>query len=205
MLTDCEIMRRVQNGERELFGELHVRHHERVFRFVAHSIWQREAAEDIAGDVWLRAYAAADKFEPRGENSVLAWLLTIASNRITDYRRRVKPQVSLDEDEEKTVSLAFGSTPEREAMKTATQKAVRGALASLREGDRQIIYLAHCDELSGAQIAQILDKPSVSAVTSHLHRAMRHLKTALENSGWFSENAAPRNATETNIAQRKSA
>lgn len=208
MLTDCEIMRRVHGGERELFGELHVRHHERVFRFVAHSIWQREAAEDVAGDVWLRAYAAADKFEPRGDNSVLAWLLTIASNRITDYRRRLQPQVSLDDDEDKTLTLSPSlSTPgaEREAMKAETQKAVRGALAGLREGDRQIIYLAHCDELNSSQIAQILEKPSVSAVTSHLHRAMRHLKTALENSEWFPENAAPQSATESKIAQLKSA
>jgi RNA polymerase sigma-70 factor (ECF subfamily) len=208
MLTDCEIMRRVHRGERELFGELHVRHHERVFRFVAHSIWQREAAEDVAGDVWLRAYAAADNFEPRGDNSVLAWLLTIASNRITDYRRRLKPQVSLDDDEEKMLSLTASlSTPgaEREAMKTETQKAVRGALAGLREGDRQIIYLAHCDELNCSQIAQILEKPSVSAVTSHLHRAMRHLKTALENCDLFSENTAPQSAAQKQIAQQKSA
>lgn len=208
MLTDCEIMRRVRKGERELFGELHVRHHERVFRFVAHSIWHREAAEDVAGDVWLRAYAACDKFEPRGENSVLAWLLTIASNRITDHRRRLKPQVSLDEEEEKTLSLtATLSSPgaEREAMKNETQKVVRGALASLGEGDRQIIYLAHCDELNSSQIAQILEKPSTSAVTSHLHRAMRHLKTALENSEFFSENSASQNSAEHKIAPRKSA
>jgi RNA polymerase sigma-70 factor (ECF subfamily) len=208
MLTDCEIMRRVHSGERELFGELHVRHHERVFRFVAHSVWQREAAEDVAGTVWLRAYAAADKFEPRAENSVLAWLLTIASHCITDYRRRLKPQVSLDDEEENTLSLTASlSTPgaEREAMKMETQRAVRGALADLREGDRQIIYLAHCDELNSSQIAQILDKPSVSAVTSHLHRAMRHLKAALENSEFFSENAASQSPSASEVGRRKSA
>jgi len=186
MLSDCEIMRRVQNGERELFGELHVRHHERIFRFVAHSIWQREAAEDIAADVWLRTYAACDKFEPRGENSVISWLLTIASHRVTDYRRRLKPQVSLDDEDESTLQLSLPGA-ERQAMQFENVREVRKALSQLKESDRQIIYLAHMDEFSSSQIAQILEKNSVSAVTSHLHRAMRHLKTVMEKNDWFGD------------------
>ena len=186
MLSDCEIVRRVQNGERELFGELHVRHHERVFRFVAHSIWQREAAEDIAADVWLRAYAACDKFVPQNENSVLSWLLKIASHRVTDYRRRLKPQISLDDADESPLQLTSPGA-ERQTMQRENVREVRKALSQLKESDRQIIYLAHLNELSSSQIAQILEKNSVSAVTSHLHRAMRHLKTILETNDWFGE------------------
>ncbi len=204
MLSDCEILRRVQNGERELFGELHVRHHERVFRFVAHSIWQREAAEDIAADVWLRAYGAVDKFDPKSESSVLSWLLTIASNRMTDYRRRLKPQVSLDDEAASTLQMASPAA-ERQAMRFEKGREVRKALSQLKESDRQIIYLAHMNEFSSSQIAQILEKNSVSAVTSHLHRAMRHLKIILEKNDWFGEKDIEVRSENAEMKRRKSA
>jgi RNA polymerase sigma-70 factor (ECF subfamily) len=188
VLSDNEIIERVQDGERELFGELHSRHHERVYRYVARSIFEREAAQDVACEVWLRAYNAVDKFRPQGAHSVLAWLLRIASNLVTDYRRRLPPQGTDDSEIETTLRLVSPAA-EREVLRSEQSRAVRQAIARLSLGDQQIIHLAHDNDLSSADIAIILDKPSVSAVTSHLHRAMRHLKQALENSGWFNEYA----------------
>jgi RNA polymerase sigma factor (sigma-70 family) len=186
MISDSDLILRVQKGERELFGELHARHHERIFRFIAHSIWQREAAQDVAGEVWLKAYKNVDAFQVRENSGVLAWLLCIASNCVTDYRRRLKPQASLDEEEESTLRLVAPSA-EGEALRREKIEVVRSALSTLSEGDRQIIYLAHQDDLSCVQIATALNKPSVSAATSHLHRAMKHLRAALERSAWFDE------------------
>lgn len=187
MFSDSDLIRRVQRGERELFGELHTRHHERVFRYIAYSVWQREAAQDIAGEVWLKAYKAVDDFVPRAENSVLSWLLRIAGNCVTDYRRRLKPQVSLSEEDEPSTLLLTTPSAEGEAIRQEKIQEVRRALGRLSESDRRIIYLAHQNDLTCAQIAQAMHKPSISAVTSHLHRAMRHLKEALQQSTWFVE------------------
>jgi DNA-directed RNA polymerase specialized sigma24 family protein len=66
---------------------------------------------------------------------------------------------------------------------------VRRALAQLSLSDQQIIYLAHQNDLSCAEIAVALNKPSISAVTSHLHRAMCHLKEKLMQSDWFEDMA----------------
>jgi RNA polymerase sigma-70 factor (ECF subfamily) len=190
MVSDSDLIRRVQGGERELFGELHARHHERVFRYIAYSVWQREAAQDIASEVWLKAYRAVDDFAPRDENSVAAWLLRIAGNSVTDYRRRLKPQVSLNAEEEPSTLQLTSPSAEGEALRQEKIQEVRRALGRLSEGDRRIIYLAHQDDLSCAQIAHAMHKPSISAVTSHLHRAMRHLKEMLQQSAWFDEEAA---------------
>lgn len=190
MLHDNDIIARVQSGERELFGELHTRHHERVFRYVARSIFEPEAAQDVACEVWLRAYNAVDRFQPQGGHSVLSWLLRIASNLVIDYRRRLPPTQQPDEHDEWENSLHLvAPAAEREALRAAQDHAVRKALATLTVGDQQIIHLAHQDDLSSAQIAAILEKPSVSAATSHLHRAMQHLKKALERSDWFGDEA----------------
>jgi RNA polymerase sigma-70 factor, ECF subfamily len=187
MLSDNEIIYRVQHGERELFGELHTRHHERVYRYVAHSIFQRETAQDVAGEVWLRAYSAVDRFQPRSENSVIAWLLRIATNLVTDYRRRLEPVCQLDEEDDKGTLRLVSPAAEAEMLRAEGVRAVRGALAQLSPGDRQIIYLAHQDDLSCAEIAVALHKSSISAVTSHLHRAMCHLREKLMQSDWFAE------------------
>lgn len=188
VLSDSDLIRRVQRGERELFGELHARHHGRVFRYVAQSIFQRETAQDIAGEVWLRAYGSVDRFDPRSENSVVAWLLRIATNLVTDYRRRLGPACQSWSDDDGEVELRLRS-PGADTLVLRAEKArtVRQALNQLSDADRQIIYLAHQDDLSCAEIAVAMNKPSVSAVTSHLHRAMRNLRTQLVKTGWFAE------------------
>lgn len=185
-MTDNDIILRVQDGERELFGELHARHHERVYRAIGRSIFDVETAQDLASETWMRAYAAVDKFSPRESYSVIAWLLRIAANLVTDHRRRLPVGETCDDYEERTLRL-ISPAAEREVLRNEQSRAVRRALQTLSEADRQIIHLAHDNDLSCREIAVILDKPSVSAVTSHLHRAMRHLKSALEQSGWFGE------------------
>lgn len=185
-MTDNDIITRVQNGERELFGELHTRHYERVYRFIGRSVFNADLAQDIAGETWMRAYSAVDRFLPRESHSVLAWLLRIASNLVTDHRRRLPVGEAIDDYEERTLRLVSPAA-EREVLRNEQSRAVRRALETLSEVDQQIIYLAHDNDLSCREIAVVLNKPSVSAVTSHLHRAMQHLKTALEQSGWFGE------------------
>ena len=184
-MTDNDIIRRVQAGERELFGELHARHHDRVYRHISRSIFSPESAQDVAGEVWLRAYRAVDRFEPREEWSTVAWLLRIAANAVTDYRRRLPPECHLEIEGEGGVLLHLVSpSAEREAQGRERLQDVRRALQTLSLADRQIIALAHGEDLSCAQIAQVLGKPSISAVTSHLHRAMTHLRSALRDLGW---------------------
>lgn len=184
-LSDQEIVRRVQCGERELFGELHTRHYEKVLNYVLRSIWQRETAQDVAGEAWIRALGAIDRFEVREDTSVVGWILRIAANLITDYRRRLGPETQSFEDE-----TDFGAPQfivpgtEREFWRRERARAISSALEDLTESDRQIIALSHREGYSGAQIAQILGKPSTSAVTSHLHRAMNHLRDKLQTAGW---------------------
>ena len=183
--SDAEILGRVQTGERHLFELLYQRHHERVFRFVSRSVWQRENAQDIAGEVWLRAYNAVDRFEVRRESSIIAWLLRIAANLVTDYRRRLGPECeSWEENDEMPSPRGTESGTERQFWKRERLRALREAFDTLSPSDQQIIMLAHGRGLSSAQIADALDKPSISAVTSHLHRAMSHLRDKLRRAGW---------------------
>jgi len=223
MLSDQDIIARVQAGERELFGELHARHHERVYRFIGRSIWACESAQDVAGEVWLRAYTAVDRFEVRPDAGVLAWLLRIAANAVTDYRRRLGPETQpWESDEAPTLYLVEGSSAkgnaieprfsspgaESEVMRRERSRAVHRALSLLSEGDRRIIALAHQEELSSTEIALALGKPSISAVTSHLHRAMTHLRLKLAELGWLDEGraddqlAAPAEAASAPAARR---
>lgn len=184
-LDDLEIIARVQNGQRELFGELHRRHHDKVLRFIQNSVWERESAQDLASEAWIRAYNAVDRFEPRESKSVVGWLMRICANLITDYRRKLGPETqAFEEEDEYTLPQFIVAGTERDFWAREQFKAIREAFCQLSPGDQKIIFLAHGQERTSAEIAEILGKPSASAVTSHLHRAMGSLRTKITQSGW---------------------
>ncbi|NCO34920.1 MAG: hypothetical protein GW893_13805, partial [Armatimonadetes bacterium] len=62
---------------------------------------------------------------------------------------------------------------------------VRQSVAKLPPDHQQIIHLAFDRDLSSGDIMQIMNKSSITAVTSHLHRTMKRLKTVLEQDGYF--------------------
>ena len=178
---ETTIIRRIQRGERELFGELHDRYYVRVRRYVEVAVFQREEAQSLALDAFVRAYESLDRFRPQGEGSFLSYLLRIASNLVTDYRRRLPraesvPLEELDNDPPLTL---LPPTPEEELLQQEQVAQVQRALAELNVDDRQIIHLAYEEDLTRQQIAEVMGKPSVTSVTSHLYRALQKVRDTL--------------------------
>jgi RNA polymerase sigma-70 factor (ECF subfamily) len=187
-LTDEEIVQRVQAGDRPLFAELHRRHYQKVWRFARRSLLNAEAAEDVACDTFLRAYGSIDRFRVRRDGGFLSFLVRIASNLIVDRARRLSNagSVSLDDEEDWASRLPDESPqPLEQLLQHERVSRVRDALTRLSLSDRQILLLAYEQGLSAKEVAQVMDKPSVTAVTSHLHRALTKLRTLLSNDDYF--------------------
>jgi DNA-directed RNA polymerase specialized sigma24 family protein len=172
-LSDEEILRRVQRGERTLYVELFDRYYGRVKRY-AHS-QGAEAADDLASETFLWAYRNVASCS-LGEISYLGYLLRICRRLVLMERER-PPGVTTyapDEDED----IGRGDTAEGLLLgwrKETRESAVRGALQCLPAEDREVIYLAHDPDLSRQDIMTILDQSSFSAFTAHLYRAMQKL------------------------------
>jgi RNA polymerase sigma-70 factor (ECF subfamily) len=172
-LSDEEILRRVQSGEKTLYVELFDRYYDRVKRYARSQV--AEAADDLASETFLWAYRNVASCSP-GEISYLGYLLRICRRLVLMERERRTgaPTCLPGEDEDNGCGDTADSLLPGWRKETG-ESAVRGALPSLPAEDREVIYLAYEPDLSRQEVMTILDQPSFSAVAAHLYRAMQKL------------------------------
>lgn len=156
----------------------------RVFALARSRLRQGDAAEEVTQSVMVtiaaklqgREYAESGRFE--------AWLFRIAMNRIRDHIRltRRAPEAS-EGDLDRLEQRPTASRPDLRDL-----GALRAALASLNDADREVILLRHHAGLEFRQMAQVLDEPLGTLLARH-HRALRKLRGLLERSTNNSEPA----------------
>ncbi len=185
--SDESVLIRVQAGDRDAYLHLFERYYARVEGYARKRLLNKEAARDIAAETFLRAYRAVDTFRT-GEVGYLGYLLMICRRLIINERARHRSNTTISW-EEAVVHGDFlddnAEQPIDSLLKQEQRAAVRAALDRLSPEEREIIQLAFERDLSRRDIAQILGKPSVTAVTSQLHRAMQKLKGILAKQGYF--------------------
>jgi RNA polymerase sigma-70 factor (ECF subfamily) len=137
----------------------------------------RADAEDLVQDTYLKAFRAADRFEP-GTN-LRAWLFTILHNTARNRARdRAKDAVTYDSD---TVERAadvplhgIADTPETLLLRDTLAPELQAAIDELPEAFRQAVWLRDVEEFSYAEIAAVLDVPA-GTVMSRISRGRRML------------------------------
>ena len=196
-MNDEELMLAAGRGDRDSFAILVERHHRAVVRFVQPflGVADREAAEDLAQDVFLAAWKAAPSFRVRAK--VLTCLLRITTNVCLNYQRgaRLRRTISFRENDAADRSDAEAERPDAVAMTRERAGTITGAVASLPANQCAAIVLRHFHELSYAEIADVLDV-SVSAVESLLFRARRVLSTSLASENEASPQVFPARSVE---------
>jgi RNA polymerase sigma-70 factor (ECF subfamily) len=145
---------------------------------------ERELAEDLAQETFVRMVTALDRYRP--ELSFSPWLLRIANNAAIDHlRRRRLDTVALDGWPDAAGPGARAIQPAERSESTparvdpgALRAALEHAIGRLREQYRRCIVLRHMEERSYDDIAEIMDLP-VGTVKTYLHRARNELKQML--------------------------
>jgi RNA polymerase sigma-70 factor, ECF subfamily len=181
-LTDEEIVQRVQQGENGLFELVFDRYYDRVERYLRRCGVPERDLSDIASDVFVRAYQRVDQFRVGAGTSYAVYLFRIARNAAIDAlrQRSRQPEEEWDEALGDRVSTSTDN-PEASALQADELSRIRRALKRLSDTDREIISLAYDRELSSKEIMQVMDKPSVTAVTTHLYKAIRRLRAHVES------------------------
>ncbi len=177
--NDTDLLLAAGSGDRASFAVLVDRHHATLIRFIHRflSVVDVATAEDLAQDVYVRAWRACTSFQPRAK--VLTWLLQIASNTCLNHKRgqRHRRSVSLGGPVElPTASAAPGA--EITISQREDAAAVRAAVASLPDAQRAAIILRHFHGLCYADISDVLEV-SIPSVESLLFRARRRLRASL--------------------------
>jgi len=181
--NEAALLRRARSGDVEAFGLLVEEHQDYVFNVVYHLVGNDRDAEDIAQEVFLRAYSHLAGFEGRARFST--WLYGIALNCVRSMwrRRRSRSSSSLDggADEEagRIDPAADGDGPEETALRGERVALVRQAIAALDEEMKEVIVLRDVQGLTYDEIAEALGV-ALGTVKSRIHRARAALKDTLE-------------------------
>jgi RNA polymerase sigma-70 factor (ECF subfamily) len=184
---DVRLMLQVRDNDAHAFEELMLRYQNRLLSLLTHMIGDRDLAEDLAQDVFLRVYRARGSYVPGAKFST--WLFTIAGNvasnalRTKSRRREVHlaplASESAPQSLEAIALAASGMMPTRQLDKAEMCAAVQQAIGSLNERQRMAVLLAKFEHFSYADIAQVMDM-SPQAIKSLLSRARCNLKEALQ-------------------------
>lgn len=177
--SDRELVERVAKGDRAAVRLLFMRHHARIYRFVARQTGSDMMADDIANEVFLELWKQAGAFEGRSE--VSTWLLGIARFKALSVLRK-KKETSIDDDQAAAIPDS-ADTPEVTAMKEDKAAALRRMVDALPEEHRTVIDLAYYHSRSVVEIGEILSIP-VATVKTRMFYARRKLGEALQAAGF---------------------
>jgi RNA polymerase sigma-70 factor (ECF subfamily) len=161
---------RFQAGEAEALSALFELHVDRVFAYARHLLGNREDAEEVTSEAFVRAFERAATF--RGECPFRGWLFGITRNLCLDRLRQ--PRLLLLEPD----AAARHSDGGRGAEAMETGALVRRAVAELPEEYRVALTLCDVEQWDAREVAAILEK-SLPATKSLLYRARRALRARL--------------------------
>lgn len=154
-----------------------------VFRFLFVSLHDRDAAETLTQDCFLKAYRHRDRF--RGDASVKTWLMQIAINLVRDYARNRRLQFwkrttsgKVDLNDVSRFVPGHESSPEEQMMNRELVRAVWGAAASLPERQRTVLLLRFVEDMDLIEIARATGTKE-GTVKSHLFRALNTVRERL--------------------------
>jgi RNA polymerase sigma-70 factor (ECF subfamily) len=176
---DNEIINRVLRGEQALYAQLVNRYQNFVFTIALRYMPNREDAEEIAQDVFVKAYRSLADF--RGESKFSTWLYTIVTTTcITFLRRKKLPIHSLDNEYIFEVADRQNSTFKANQIEQKSKvQVLNEAIKLLSVDDARIITLFYQAEQSLEEIGRIIGvDPNTAKVK--LHRARQRLKEKME-------------------------
>ncbi len=163
-----------RNGSPEAAGLLYHIHHPAIFRYLFYRTADRQAAEDLTGEVFLKMVQSLPGFTG-GQPAFRAWLYQIARNLSIDHLRRIQahPHQVLNEE-----LRAPGLDPEHSTEANLNEAALRSALGRLPDDQKDVILMRFVEGLPLAETARILHK-SEDAVKGLQRRALTALRQVM--------------------------
>src|SRR5277367_5041796 len=187
VVDDRELVRRAQGEDQEAFEELLRRHQHRVFAVAGGILRRREDVEDIAQQVFVKAYFSLKRFDQRAAFSTWSYKITV--NECWDLlrKKKVRPLVyesDLSEEQARQVIAAEGkNSPAPDVSdKLVAREQVEKLLECLDERDRMMLILKEVEGFAVEEIAEILDI-NANTVKVRLFRARRRIVNKVRKRG----------------------
>jgi RNA polymerase sigma-70 factor (ECF subfamily) len=177
--SDIEIISAVLNGNQQAYAQIVERHKAFVFTLVLRYIKSREDAEEVAQDVFIKAYRALADF--KGASKFSTWLYTIITTTCISFLRKKKPDIhSLDnENVFETIDNKDSGMSANQVEQKSRVAMVNNAIALLSPDDAEIVTLFYKGEQTLDEIAQVLGIEA-NTVKVRLHRARTRLREKMQ-------------------------
>lgn len=178
-LNDNELISQVLQGKQAAYATLVARYQDYVFTLALRMIPTREDAEELAQDVFVKAYRNLADF--RGESRFSTWLYTIVNNTCITWLRKKRLEIrSLDNEQVFSRADNMDSGARADTVEQKSRQAmVNEAIAMLSPDDASVITLFYKAEQSLEETARVLGI-EVNAAKVRLHRARARLKQKME-------------------------
>jgi len=186
--TDQDVVSWARDGLEAAYRELVRRYQRPVFSLVYRMVRDRELAEDLTQETFIKVLNAIDRYRPEFKFS--SWIFKIANNAAIDHlRRKELDTLSLEggpdattPDRMQATSLQVGDvgeSPLEELEARELGSAIEQAIARLRPEYRSCIIMRHIEGRPYDEIAEALDLP-LGTVKTYIHRARAELRDYLE-------------------------
>lgn len=187
--SDREVVELALEGRESAYRELIRRYERPVFSLIYRMVRDRELAEDLAQDTFVKVLNALHRYKP--EYKLSSWIFKIANNTALDeLRRKGIKTLSLDgapdamsADQQAATSPMVASDVENPEAYTHAQELgseIERAIGGLRPEYRAVIVMYHIEGRPYEEIAEITDQP-LGTVKTYMHRARKELREALEH------------------------
>lgn len=182
---DVDLLAMYQNGDRTAFRQLVELYRGRMLQFFYRLCWDRDRAEDLTQDLFLKLILGSKRYRPEGRMTTFVY--RVATNLWIDNYRKQRPRprfYSFDQvvhANDETAARQYAGddpTPDQQLADGEERAAMRQALERLTEPHRLVFELAVYQERPYAEISDLLDIP-VGTVKSRMHNAVNAIKEML--------------------------
>lgn len=186
-MNDSELIKLILQGDREKFGTLVDRYSQMVFSTCMGFVHNREDAEDLTQEVFIRAFQSLGGF--KGQSSFPTWIYRIAVNASLNFTRkhskvsffdRLESLFAGEKSAERNPGLSLSDDPEKIMIEREHSLWLQRALDSLPANQRTAIILSKYDDLSQKAISEIMEL-SEGAVEALIQRAKKNLRERLSS------------------------
>ena len=171
------LLERASHADPQALTELYDQYVDRIYAYIYHRVGQAEIAEDLTGQVFMRMLEAIGAGRP-WRTSFSGWLYRIAHNLVIDHYRRRQRHAFVELDDAVPVQAVDGD-PLRMAQLRLDSQRLREALRTLTDEQSQVIVLRFLEELSIAEVAQMMGKTE-GAIKALQYRAVLALRRVME-------------------------
>ena len=186
-LSDPDLVALARKGSEPAYRELLTRYERPVFSLVFRMVRDRETAEDLSQETFIKVLNNLDRYSPEFKFS--SWLFKIANNLTIDHLRRRRVDtisiegapdaVTAESARATSIAVVSGSeSPLEELESRELGTAIERAIGKLRPEYRACIMLRHVEDKSYEEIADIVKLP-LGTVKTYIHRARHELRAAL--------------------------